>query len=76
MPRCARCWAHLTPRTGGGGCAEEPAARLWPRATIDTAALPAVLARRDLRRPPAPAAGPRGLGDKLAVLAAYVMARV
>ena len=46
----------------------------WPRATI-AAALPAVLARRDLRRP-GPAAGPRGLGDKLAVLAAYVMARV
>jgi phytoene synthase len=46
----------------------------WPRATI-AAALPAVLARRDLRRP-GPAAGPRGLGDKLAVLAAYLAARV
>ena len=33
------------------------------------AVLPAVLARRDLRRPFAPP-GPRGLGDKLAVLAA------
>jgi phytoene synthase len=42
---------------------------------IVAAALPAVLARRDLRRP-GPAAGPRGLGDKLAVVAAYAAGRV
>jgi phytoene synthase len=45
-----------------------------PRDRI-AAALVAVLARRDLRRP-GPAAGPRGLGDKLAVLAAYAVGRV
>jgi len=45
-----------------------------PRRMI-AAALPAVLARRDLRRP-GPAAGPRGAGDKLAVLAAYLAGRV
>lgn len=45
-----------------------------PRAII-AAALPAVLARRDLRHPQAPAA-PRGGGDKLAVLAAYLSGRV
>ncbi len=38
-----------------------------PKAAIP-AALPAVLARRDLRRPGDPA--PRGLGDRLAVVAA------
>jgi phytoene synthase len=41
-----------------------------PRELI-AAALPAVLARRDLRRP-GRAAVPRGLGDKLAVVAAYL----
>jgi phytoene synthase len=45
-----------------------------PRKVI-AAALPAVFARRDLRRP-GPAAGPRGFGDKLAVTLAYVAARV
>jgi 15-cis-phytoene synthase len=35
------------------------------------AALPAVLARRDLRRPPQPPL-PRGIGDKAAVLAAFL----
>jgi phytoene synthase len=45
-----------------------------PRAVI-AAALPAVLARRDLRRP-GPAPGPRGLGDRLAVVAAYPRGRV
>jgi 15-cis-phytoene synthase len=39
------------------------------------AALPAVLARRDLARVPAPAA-PRGLGDRLAVLWAATIGRV
>ena len=43
----------------------------WPRGTI-AAVLPAVLARRDLARIPRPA-GPRGLGDRLAVLAAALM---
>jgi 15-cis-phytoene synthase len=45
-----------------------------PRAVI-AAALPAVLARRDLRRPGS-ASVPRGLGDKLAVVAAYCVGRV
>ena len=39
------------------------------------AALPAVLARRDLRHP-APPAGPRGVGARLAMLAAFVAGRV
>ena len=39
------------------------------------AALPAVLARRDLRTPAAPA-GPRGLGDRVALLTAYAAGRV
>lgn len=43
------------------------------RATI-AAALPAVLARRDLRRATPPAG--RGLGDRLAVLAAWAIGRV
>jgi len=50
------------------------AAGKLPRNVI-AAALPAVLARRDLRRP-GPAAGPRALGDKLAVVAAYAGGRV
>lgn len=41
---------------------------------VIAAALPAVLARRDLPRPPPVA--PRGLGDRLAVLAAYTLSRV
>lgn len=45
-----------------------------PRAWV-AAALPAVHARRDLSRPFAPA-GPRGLGDRLAVIAAAVTGRV
>jgi len=45
-----------------------------PRGVL-AAALPAALARRDLRRP-GPASGPRGLADKLAVTAAYVAGRV
>jgi phytoene synthase len=45
-----------------------------PRELI-AAALPAVLARRDLRRP-GPATGPRGLGDKIAVLTAYAVGRL
>jgi phytoene synthase len=55
--------------------------RLWREASgpvqreVIAAALPAVLARRDLRRP-GPAAGARGLGDKLAVVVAYAMGRI
>ncbi|OJY65276.1 MAG: hypothetical protein BGP12_18945 [Rhodospirillales bacterium 70-18] len=44
-----------------------------PRAVL-AAALPAVLARRDLRHPGQ--TSPRGLGDRLAVLAAAVLGRV
>ena len=44
-----------------------------PRAVL-AAALPAVLARRDLVRAAPPAA--RGLGDRLAVLAAWMAGRV
>jgi phytoene synthase len=50
------------------------AAGAMPRGVI-AAALPAALARRDLARP-GPAAGPRGLGDKLRVVAAYLAGRV
>jgi phytoene synthase len=45
-----------------------------PRAVL-AAGLVGVFARRDLRRPAAPA-GPRGLGDRLAVLAAVLAGRV
>ncbi len=45
-----------------------------PREAI-AAALPVVLARRDLRRPNRPA-GPRGLGDRLAVMLAGLRGRV
>jgi phytoene synthase len=45
-----------------------------PRGVV-AAALPAVLARRDLRRPDAPAA-PRGAGDRLAVMWAGVTGRL
>ncbi len=44
-----------------------------PRAAL-AAALPAVFARRDLARPPS--AGPRGVGDRLAVLMAALTGRV
>jgi phytoene synthase len=46
-----------------------------PSRTTLPAALPAVLARRDLARVPAPAA-PRGLGDRLAVVWAAATGRV
>ena len=45
-----------------------------PRVVI-AAALPAVLARRDLRRA-APSEGPRGIGDRAAVLVAFLAGRV
>jgi len=44
-----------------------------PRPAL-AAALPAALARRDLARPTPP--GPRGLGDRLAVLMAWALGRV
>ena len=47
----------------------------FPRSLI-AAALPAVLARRDLRRTPLPGFAPRGLGDKLAVVRAAVLGRI
>lgn len=46
-----------------------------PRRAEIAAVLPGALARRDLRRPFAPP-GPRGLGDKLAVLTAAFGARI
>lgn len=46
-----------------------------PRAAI-AAALPAVLARRDLARAGSPAAAERGLGDRLAVIRAGLRGRV
>lgn len=46
-----------------------------PRSAI-AAALPAVLARRDLARDPLPAAEARALGDRLAVLRAVALRRV
>lgn len=59
-------------REGAALLARAP--RRVPRAVV-AAALPAVLARRDLARVPAPAR-PRGLGDRLAVLAAAILGRV
>ncbi len=47
---------------------------VMPRGAI-AAALPAVLARRDLRHPAAPA-GPRGFGAQAAVVAAFLAGRV
>lgn len=46
-----------------------------PRAVV-AAALPVVLARRDLRRGPAAHPGPRGLGDQVAVIWAAIIRRV
>jgi phytoene synthase len=58
-------WGRARLRCGAG--------RL-PRAVL-AAGLVGAFARRDLRRPDAPA-GPRGLGDRLAVLAAVLAGRV
>ena len=58
---------------GDAGGLPRSVPRAVPRALI-AAALPAVLARRDLARPPRIA--PRGLGDRLAVLAAWARGRV
>lgn len=58
----------------GEGAALLARAARPPRAALP-AALPAVLARRDLARVPAPAA-PRGLGDRLAVVWAATIGRV
>jgi phytoene synthase len=54
--------------------AEGPSGRM-PRGII-AAALPAVLARRDLRRGPDAAPGPRGLADRLAVTRSGLTGRI
>jgi 15-cis-phytoene synthase len=54
--------------------ARSPSGRM-PRAVI-AAALPVVLARRDLRLVPAVQAGPRGLADRVAVIWAGVTGRI
>ena len=59
---------------GEAWLATGPSGRV-PRGWI-AAALPAILARRDLRRAPAFSPGPRGLGDRLAVTMAGLRARV
>jgi phytoene synthase len=51
-----------------------PSGRM-PRAVL-AAALPAILARRDLRRAPAAHPGPRGLADRVAVIWAGVSGRI
>lgn len=60
-----RAWGAALLREAGG---------LLPRPVI-AAALPAVLARRDLRRAAAPG-GPRRFGDQAAMMAAFVTGRV
>ncbi|HET9018368.1 MAG TPA: squalene/phytoene synthase family protein [Acetobacteraceae bacterium] len=60
-----RGWGRALLREAGGG---------MPRAVI-AAALPAVLARRDLRRAE-PSPGPRGFGDQAAMCAAFLAGRV
>ena len=60
-------------RVWGNGLLAEAGGAV-PRSVI-AAALPAVLARRDLRRVE-PADGPRGFADRAAVLAAYLTGRV
>jgi 15-cis-phytoene synthase len=59
---------------GLGFLAQAPSGRVT-RALV-AAALPAVLARRDLRRGPAAHPGPRGLADRLAVIRCGVTGRV
>ena len=54
--------------------AQVPSGRT-PRAVV-AAALPAVLARRDLRRAPSVHPGPRGLADRVAVIWAGVTGRI
>jgi phytoene synthase len=61
-------------RLAAEGRAALPAPRRWGRAAV-AAALPLVLARRDLARPTA-APGPRGLADRLAVVRAGLSGRV
>jgi phytoene synthase len=59
---------------GQGFLAQAPSGRI-PRAVI-AAALPAVLARRDLRRGPDVQPGPRGFGDRIAVIWSGISGRV
>jgi phytoene synthase len=54
--------------------AQSPSGRM-PRAVV-AAALPVVLARRDLRHGPAVHPGPRGLADRVAVMWAGITGRV
>ncbi|WP_284946892.1 squalene/phytoene synthase family protein [Acidisoma cladoniae] len=67
-------FAHLA-EEGRGFLAEARVLPAPPRAAI-AAALPAVLARRDLRHMPSVDPRPRGLGDRLAVTFAGLMGRV
>jgi len=73
-PNAARLLPVLRALAAEGGRLLRDAGGRVPR-TIVAAALPAVLARRDLRRVGEPAR-PRGLGDRLAVLAAGFSCRV
>jgi 15-cis-phytoene synthase len=59
----------------GEGFAARAGSGRMPRAQI-AAVLPAVLARRDLRRAPEPRPSPRGLADRLAVIWAGIIGRV
>jgi phytoene synthase len=73
-PADARLWPVLGELAGWGRALLREAGGTIPRPFI-AAALPAVFARRDLRRPAAPP-GPRGFGERAAVLAAFLAGRV
>lgn len=61
-----RSWGRALLREAGGGMGRP----------VIAAALPAVLARRDLRRAKPPPRGARGFGDQAAMLAAFLAGRV
>ena len=73
-PDDARLAPVIATLAGQGRALLREAGGRFPRPAL-AAALPAVLARRDFARIGQPAA-PRGLGDKAAVLAAFLTARV
>ncbi len=73
-PDDARLRPVLSELAAEGGALLRASGGRLPREVL-AAALPAVLARRDLRRIGRPA-GPRGFADKAAVLAAFLAARV